>query len=101
MNICKVKGNVVSTNKSERLNGLKLMLVSEVDIKTGKEKNVQYVAIDTVGAGEGEIVLVVSGSSSRQTEMTENKPIDAAIIGIIDYVEIEGTTVFEKYKPNK
>lgn len=97
MVVCKVKGCVVSTNKSDRLQGLKLMVVCQINLETGQEEANTYIAIDTVGAGENEVVLVVSGSSSRQTQMTENKPVDSAIIAIIDSIEINGEVVFKKY----
>lgn len=96
MNVCKVKGNVVSTNKSEKLNGLKLMVIVQIDMVSGKETGNPLIAIDTVGAGIGEVVMMVGGSSARQTAHTENKPVDAAIIGIIDSIEIEGKIVFRK-----
>lgn len=96
MVVCRVKGSVVSTNKTDKLQGMKLMVVCQFNIETGKEDGNAYIAIDTVGAGEGEIVMVVSGSSSRQTLQTENKPVDAAIIAIIDSIEIEGRIVFKK-----
>lgn len=99
MNVCRVKGNVVSTNKSDRLSGMKLMVVVQMDIPTGKETGNTFVAIDTVGAGEGEVVLVVNGSSARQTGHTENKPVDASIVAIIDSIEIDGNLVFKKYGP--
>ena len=53
-------------------------------------------AVDTVGAGEGEIVLVVSGSSARQTTKTQNTPVDAVIMGIVDSIELEGKVVYRK-----
>ena len=96
MNVCKIRGNVVSTNKSERLNGLKLMVCMQIDFLTGKEIGAPFVAIDTVSAGIGEVVMVVNGSSARQTSYTENKPVDASIIAIIDSIEIEGKIVFRK-----
>lgn len=99
MNVCRVIGNVVSTNKSDRLKGLKLMVCRQLDILTGKETAVSLIAVDTVGAGEGEVVMVVGGSSSRQTAVTENKPVDASIVAIIDSIEIEGKVVFRKYEP--
>lgn len=98
MDICKVVGSVVSTNKTEKLNGLKLMVVKKMDIQSGKEDDQTFISIDAVGAGEGEVVMVVKGSSARQTPQTENKPVDAAIIAIIDSIEIEGKVVFKKYK---
>ncbi len=96
MNVCRVKGNIVSTNKSEKLQGMKLMVVVQLEMDTGKETGIPTVAIDTVGAGEGEVVLVVGGSSARQTPVTENKPVDSAIIAIIDSIEIAGEVVFRK-----
>ena len=91
-----VKGNVVSTNKSETLHGLKLLIVVPVDMDTMKEKGAPVVAIDAVGAGVGEVVMCCSGSSSRQTAFTDGKPSDLAIIAILDSIDIEGKRVFEK-----
>lgn len=84
MQLARVKGTVVSTNKAEKLNGLKLQLIKPIDIETWQEKGGLLVAIDAVGAGEGEVVMVVSGSSSRQTAVTEGKPVDLSIVAIID-----------------
>lgn len=97
MDICRVVGNVVSTNKTENLKGLKLMVVRKIDVLTGKDDHHTYVSIDAVGAGEGEVVMVVKGSSARQTQRTEKKPVDATIVAIIDSIEIEGAVVFKKY----
>lgn len=97
MQLAKVKGTVVSTNKAEKLYGLKLLLVKPIDIETWQEKGQMLVAIDAVGAGEGEIVMCVGGSSSRQTTVTENKPVDQTIIAIIDSVDLNGTRIFEKF----
>ena len=96
MTLCKVKGNIVSTNKTEKLKGFKLLVVTPFNVITGKEEGQHFVAVDTVGAGEGEVVMVVNGSSARQTQQTENKPVDAAIVAIIDSVEIERKLVFRK-----
>ena len=98
MILARVRGNVVSTTKSDRLEGLSLLLVIPIDIATFEEKGQPLVAIDTVGAGEGEIVMCVGGSSSRQTTLTENKPADLSIIGIIDSVEYKGEKIFEKFR---
>ena len=97
MQIARVKGNVVSTNKSERLHGLKLMIVSIIDLDSFTEKGQPLVAIDTVGSGAGEVVMLVSGSSSRQTELTKDKPSDLAIVAIIDSMDIDGKTIFRKF----
>ena len=98
MQLARVKGTVVSTNKAEKLNGLKLLIVKPIDIETFEEKGGIVVAIDAVGAGEGEVVMCVGGSSSRQTSVTEGKPVDQTIIAIIDSVDLEGKRIFEKYK---
>ena len=96
MQICRVKGNVVSTNKTEKINGMKLLLVKPVDLESFEEKGSLFVAIDTVDAGVGEIVMTVGGSSSRQTAVTEAKPCDQSIIAVIDSIDLEGRRIFEK-----
>ena len=98
MLVGRVKGNVVSTNKSEKLHGLKLLLIVPIDLDTMQEKGSPVVAIDAVGAGEGEVVMCCSGSSSRQTSFTENKPSDLAIVAIIDSIDLMGERIFEKSK---
>lgn len=98
MQIGRVKGTVVSTNKAEKLTGLKLLVVKPLDLETMEEKGGLLVAIDAVGAGEGEVVMLVGGSSSRQTAITDGKPVDLSIIAIIDHIDIENKRVFEKYK---
>ena len=96
MLIARVTGTVVSTNKAEKLTGLKMLIVQPVDIKTMKEKGDLAVAIDAVGAGAGEIVMLVAGSSSRQTVITDNKPVDMTIVAIIDHIDIGDKRVFQK-----
>ena len=97
MQIARVKGNVVSTNKTDKLLGLKLLIVVPIDLSTFEEKGQPVVAIDTVGAGIGEVVMLCSGSSSRQTAQTENKPSDMAIVAIIDSIELNGEIIFRKF----
>jgi len=92
-----VIGDIVSTRKNEKLEGFKLLLCQPVDVKTLKPKGEAIVCADVVGAGEGEMVLVVQGSSARMTEHTTEKPVDGAIIGIVDYVDIEGKRTFSKF----
>lgn len=92
-----VKGNVVSTNKTERLQGGKLLVVEEWNGETGKTNGRPRVALDIVGAGTGELVMCVSGSSARQTGETDKRPVDLAIIGIVDEVELNGKSCFKKY----
>ena len=86
MIICKVVGHVWATKKEERLNGLKLMVVQE-DSPDKKKRDI-FVAADTVGAGIGEQVLVVSGSTARKAFGREDVPADMAIVGIIDSLEV-------------
>ena len=96
MQLARVIGSMVSTRKSDRLEGLKLLVAVPVDMETMEEKGAPFVTVDTVGAGEGEIVMWAGGSSSRQTDLTTAKPVDSTIIGIVDYVDIEGRRVFSK-----
>lgn len=98
MQIARVVGTVVSTTKSEKINGLKMLLVKPIDLETFEEKGTILVAFDAVGAGEGEVVMIVSGSSSRQTVLTDNKPSDTAIIAIIDYIDLNHKRIFSKEK---
>ena len=88
MIICKVVGHVWATKKEEHLEGLKLMVVQEEPACGGKTKNT-YVAADAVGAGIGEQVLVVSGSTARKVFGSDDVPADMAIVGIIDTLEVE------------
>ncbi|NLC40459.1 MAG: EutN/CcmL family microcompartment protein [Clostridiaceae bacterium] len=97
MQIGRVKGSVVSTVKTDELHGLKLLVVNPIDLETFEEKGSPLVAIDTIGAGVGEVVMLVAGSSSRQTALTENKPSDLAIVAIIDSIEINNEIVFRKF----
>ena len=83
----KVIGTVWSTKKDEKLVGAKFLIVRELDLKL-KEKERFVVAVDSVGAGEGEIVLVATGSSSRQTNFTKDKPVDAVIMAIVDKLDV-------------
>lgn len=83
-----VIGNVWATKKEDVLNGLKLMVVQRVDPATSAELE-SFVAVDCVGAGIGEQVLVVTGSSARYAVNSSDMPVDAAIVGILDQVEIK------------
>lgn len=87
MIIAKVTGSVVSTRKNEKLVGSKFMIVEPLD-----KKGSSLVAIDDIGAGIGEYVLVATGSAARVGCGVENSPVDAAIVGIID----DGKDIFEK-----
>ncbi len=87
MFIGKVIGTVWSTKKDEKLVGAKFLIVRKLDLDLN-EKSDFVVAVDSVGAGEGEVVLVATGSSSRQTHFTQDKPIDAVIMAIVDKLDI-------------
>jgi len=96
MILAKVVGTVVSTHKDEKMEGVKLLLLEKIDPVTMKGKNDFVVAMDSVGAGPGEIVFYVSGSSARFTSVTEGKPTDSSVIAIVDYIEKDGTYTFRK-----
>ena len=95
MNLGKVVGTLVSTRKEASLQGLRLMLVKLVNEK-GEFSGGQVVAVDAVGSGVNEYVLVASGSSARQTQSTQNKPCDAVIMAIVDNWDVDGETVYLK-----
>lgn len=83
----RVIGTVWSTKKDENLVGAKFLIVKELTLDL-KEKERFVVAVDSVGAGEGEVVLVATGSSSRMTHFTKDKPVDAVIMGIVDKLDV-------------
>ena len=85
----KVIGTVWATRKDEQLVGMKLQIVLEVDLDY-KPRDRFVVAVDSVGAGAGEILLVEQGSGARQTQLTHNKPVDAVITAIVDKLDVEG-----------
>jgi microcompartment protein CcmK/EutM len=88
MLLARVVGTVVATRKDPRLEGKKLLVVRPVS-PDGKDEAGHLVAVDTVGAGFKEIVLVVQGSSARMADDIKNSPLDAAIVGIVDTVRVE------------
>lgn len=95
MLFARVVGNVVCTRKDEKLVGTKLLLVQPVDLE-GAPKGNPMVGIDAVGSGEGELVLIVQGSSARLTRQTEGNPVDCTIFAVVDSIEKEGRQVFSK-----
>jgi len=95
MTLGKVVGTVVATRKEQTLDGLRFMLVRPVDAE-GLETGGFVVAADAVGAGPGEMVLVASGSSARQTQATNNRPVDAVIMAIVDTWEVGRETKYKK-----
>jgi microcompartment protein CcmK/EutM len=95
MRIAYVVGTVVATMKDEKLRGRKLLLVREADL-AGKPTGDPFVAVDTVDAGKGELVVVTEGSAARQTGFTEGLPVDAVIIAVVDTLETGGKVSFTK-----
>lgn len=95
MQLAKVVGSVVATQKEESLSGLKLLLVRPVD-EEGREGASVLVAADAVGAGPGELVLVASGSSARQTLATDKRPVDAVVMAIVDSWDVGGAVKYRK-----
>ena len=96
MVIGKVIGTVVSTRKESELTGLKLLAVAPIDLQSGRVNEGGVVAVDAVGAGVGEVVLYASGSSARQTTMTDARPVDATIMAIVDILEVGGEILYQK-----
>jgi microcompartment protein CcmK/EutM len=89
MLIARILGTVVATRKDPRLEGRKLLVVAPVDLVGGARKGAPLVAVDTVGSGVRETVLVVQGSSARMAQGCSDCPVDAAIVGIVDTVDIQ------------
>ncbi len=103
MFLAKVTGSVIATQKLETMVGRKLLTVEPLRVDPGKQDRLvgtgrTFVCGDTVGAGPGEMVLIVQGSSARLTPETEKLPVDAAIIGIVDNVNVENKTIFSAHK---
>jgi len=101
MLLAKVTGSMVSTQKVDSMTGRKLLVVEPYRVDAqDKDKLVgtgrSFVAVDTVGAGLGEVVLITQGSSARLTPETKNLPVDTVIIGIIDHVHAYGHSVYSK-----
>lgn len=95
MLIARVIGTTVSTIKDEKITGRKLLIVRQTD-ERGKAIGKPYVAVDTVDAGEGDLVLTAAGSSARQTYLTKDCPVDAVIMAVIDSLAVDGEYVFMK-----
>ena len=95
MLIARVVGDVVSTIKDDKIVGRKLLIVREVSAENeivGKP----IVAVDTLDAGVGDVVLIAQGSSARQTAITKETPTDAVIMAIVDSLELQGKVTFRK-----
>lgn len=101
MFVALVTGSVVATQKTGSMTGHKLLVVEpyRLDEKTRRQlvsTGRTFIAVDTLGAGEGQFVLVTQGSSARLTPETKSLPIDAVVIGLVDTVRIEGREVFSR-----
>ncbi len=101
MFVAKVTGTVVATQKVQQIVGQKLLVVEPYRIDQQTRDRLYpigrtFVAVDTVGAGLGEMVLIVQGSSARLTPETRNLPVDTAIIGIVDRVDVDGRCLFRR-----
>jgi len=101
MFVALVTGSVVATQKTASMTGHKMLVVEPYRLDEKKRDRLvstgrTFIAVDTLGAGEGQFVLVTQGSSARLTPETKSLPIDAVIIGLVDTVRIEGKEVFKK-----
>ncbi len=101
MFVAKVTGSLVSTQKVDAMVGHKLLVVEPYRLDPESRASLKttgrtFVAVDTVGAGEGEYVLITQGSSARLTPETKNLPVDTVIIGIVDTVHVENRCVYAK-----
>jgi microcompartment protein CcmK/EutM len=95
MLIAKVIGTTIATIKDEKLVGRKLLILRQTD-EQGAPSGKPYVAIDTLDAGIGDLVLTCSGSSARQTNITKDTPVDAVVMAVIDSLDVEGQVTFRK-----
>ncbi len=91
----KVVGTLVATRKEPSLNGLKFLVLRQLDVE-GRDTGGYRVAADAVGAGMGEVVLYATGSSARQTTVTHQRPCDGVIMAIVDTLEVDGDVKYDK-----
>jgi len=101
MFVAKVTGSVVSTQKVDVMVGQKLMVVEPYRLESEARETLSptgrtFIAVDTIGAGEGDYVLITQGSSARLTEETNKLPIDAVIVGIVDTVHVDTGCVYNR-----
>ena len=101
MFIAKVTGSLVSTQKVESMVGYKLLIVEPYRLEANDRKTLvttgrTFVAVDTLGAGEGDFVLITQGSSARLTPETKNMPIDTVVVGLVDQVHVEQACVYSR-----
>lgn len=101
MFVAKVTGSLVATQKVQSMVGYKLLVVEPYRLDARKRQSLvttgrTFVAVDTLGAGEGEFVLITQGSSARLTPETANMPIDTVVVGIVDRVHVESHCVYSR-----
>lgn len=101
MFVAKVTGAVVSTQKVDSMVGYKLLVVEPYRLEAKQRSGLEttgrtLVAVDTLGAGEGDFVLITQGSSARLTPETKNMPVDAVVIGIVDQVHVDQRRIYSR-----
>lgn len=101
MFVAKVTGSLVSTQKVDTMKGFKLLIVEPYRIEAKERKSIvttgrTFVAVDTLGAGIGDFVILTQGSSARLTPETKTLPIDAVVVGIVDKVQVDDGTVYSR-----
>ncbi|MCA9196269.1 MAG: EutN/CcmL family microcompartment protein [Planctomycetales bacterium] len=101
MFVAKVTGSLIATQKAEAMVGYKLLIVEPYRLEPNQRQSLvttgrTFVAVDTLGAGVGEFVLITQGSSARLTPETKNMPIDTVIVGIVDKVHVETACVYAR-----
>jgi len=95
MLVGRVVGTVVASRKEPSLDGLKFLVLRQLDVE-GQETGAYNVAADAVGAGTGDVVLYATGSSARQTRVTDKRPCDGVVMAIVDTIEVDGDLTYDK-----
>ena len=101
MFVAKVTGSLVSTQKTDSLVGHKLLVVEPYRLESDQRQSLvstgrTFIAVDALGAGEGDIVLITQGSSARMTPETQEAPVDTVIVGIVDQVRVDQHSVYSR-----
>lgn len=96
MYLAKVRGKIVSTQKNKKIEGYRLLIIHQVEVDTLEYTSKPLIAVDLVEANTGEIVLVCPGGSARHSDMTDGKPVDCTIVGIVDNIDISNRTTYKK-----
>jgi len=100
MILAKVEGSLVATKKNPKMTGSKMlvvrpMVIDRPDARSFKPGSSTLVAVDSLGAGEGEVVVVVQGSSARLAAEDKDSPVDAVVVGIVDTVDVSKKTLYQ------